>query len=349
MSVYELIDKITRLQSEGKKIIRLDIGQPDLPVPEEVKKAAGKAIEENRTRYTHSKGISELREKIAKKYNAPYENVIITVGGKFPIYSALEQNKGKTTLIRPCWPAYKLILEKLAKQYDAVDTSFEDSFQPELEKLTKTSLVVINYPNNPTGVGLSGEKFKELSDLSNDKKFKVLSDEIYTEISFKKAGSITQYDCDYICVGSFSKTFSMTGFRLGYAIADEETIKKIQEFQQITTTCPQEFSQYAALAAMEIEDKTSKFVSDFYRKRRDEAVKLLRDAGFDVVPSDGTFYLFPRFSGDSDEFAMKLLDEGVSVLPGGSFGPYDGHFRISLVTDEFALAAERMKKVRKTL
>ncbi|HPR41342.1 MAG TPA: aminotransferase class I/II-fold pyridoxal phosphate-dependent enzyme [Candidatus Methanofastidiosa archaeon] len=349
MSVYELIDKISKMQAEGRDLIRLDIGQPDLPVPEEIKEATKKAIDENRTGYTHSMGIAGLRKGIAKLHNVSDENVIITVGGKFPIYSALTNNPGKTTLIRPCWGAYPLILNKLGKEFDSIDTSFESGFQPDLDAIGNTDMLVINYPNNPTGVCISNEDYAKLADLSNDKEFTIVSDEVYTKMAFRDTDSITNHDCDYICVGSFSKTFSMTGYRLGYAISSPENIKKIQELQQLTTTSPTEFAQFAALAAMDMMDKTSERISRFYKKRMDEAVSLLETAGFEVVPAEGTFYLFPRLKADSNKFAMRLLEEGVSVLPGSPFGPYDNHFRISLVTDRMDEATRKMEKVRKEL
>jgi len=349
MSVYELIDKISKMQAEGKDLIRLDIGQPDLPVPDKVKEATKKAIDEDKTGYTHSMGIAGLRDAIARSHNVPVENVIITVGGKFPIYSALANNPGKTTLIRPCWGAYPLILDKLGKEYSSIDTTFEDGFQPDLDSITDTDMVMINYPNNPTGVCISNDDYSKLSDLSNDRGFTIVSDEVYTKMAFRKVDSITNHDCDYICVGSFSKTFSMTGYRLGYAISSPENIKKIQVLQQLTTTSPTEFAQFAGLAAMEMIESTSERISRFYKKRMDEAVSLLGDAGFDVVPAQGTFYLFPRLSADSNTFAMKLLEDGVSVLPGSPFGPYSNHFRISLVTDKMEEAVAKMEKVRKAL
>jgi len=349
MSVYELIDKISKMQAEGKDLIRLDIGQPDLPVPKEIKEATKRAIDEDRTGYTHSMGIAGLRNKIANLHNVEEDNVIITVGGKFPIYSAIANNSGRTTLIRPCWGAYPLILNKLGKEFDAIDTSFESGFQPSLDAIGETDMVIINYPNNPTGVCISNKDYSDLADLSNDKGFTIVSDEVYTKMAFRDVDSITNYDCDYICVGSFSKTFSMTGYRLGYAISSPEKIKKIQELQQLTTTSPTEFAQFAALVAMELIDKTSEYISRFYKGRMDEAVDLLEDAGFEVVPAEGTFYLFPRLNADSNKFAMKLLEKGVSVLPGGPFGPYERNFRMSLVTDRMDEAVERMKKVRKEL
>jgi len=349
MSVYELIDKISKLQSEGKDLIRLDIGQPDLPVPDAVKEATKKAIDEDKTRYTHSKGIPELREAVAALHGVDEKNVIITAGGKFPIYSVLQQAVGKTTIVRPCWGAYPLILNRFNKEFDVIDTRFEDSFAPSFESLDNASMVAINYPNNPTGVTIGKDQFKELSDYSNDNNATILSDEVYTKMAFTETTSITEYDCDYICIGSFSKTFSMTGYRLGYAIASEENIKSIQEMQQLSTTSPADFAQHAALAALDIIDDVSREISDFYKKRRDEALALLDDAGFEVVPSDGTFYLFPRIDGDSNTFAMKLLEGGVSVLPGSPFGPYDSHFRISLVTDQMEKAVRIMKETRDTL
>lgn len=349
MSVYELIDKISKMQSDGKELIRLDIGQPDLPVPREVKDATIQAVEDNKTGYTHSLGIPALREKIAEVNKVPVENVIITNGGKFPIYAAFMHMKGNPTLIRPCWGAYPLMLTTLGLPYSTIETTFESGFQPDLSLLKDTNMAVINYPNNPTGLGMDAEAFSALAEKAREDGFTVLSDEVYTKMAFKDAPSIVDYDCDYIAINSFSKTFSMTGYRVGYAIASPEVIKGIQKFQQLTVTSPPEFAQYAALAAMDIIDKTSEHISAFYKKRMTRALELLRDAGFEVLPSDGTFYLFPRLKADASKFAMNLLDEGVSVLPGAPFGPYENHFRVSLVSDELEAAAEKMEKVRKQM
>ncbi|MFQ6088711.1 MAG: pyridoxal phosphate-dependent aminotransferase [Candidatus Methanofastidiosia archaeon] len=340
MNIYDFADMLSKSRIE----IRLDMGQPDLKVPEEILKATKNALNKGKTRYTPSSGIQELKEAIAEKYEKDEENVVVTCGGKFPITATIFHSK-KVLIIQPCWSNYLYCLKTFSKKFEIVRTKFEDFWIPNFDVLDKSfDLVIINYPNNPTGVNLPKEKFKELVDLCQDYEIKILSDEVYRDMSFSNTNSILDFDCDSVFVHSFSKTFSMTGFRLGYAISSKEFVKKILKFQQITNTCPADFVQHGALMAFEIYDIVSERVRKIYYERKKVAERTLRNR-FEFVPVDGTFYIFPKIPIDSMVFVEKLLKKGVSVFPGKAFGGYNNFFRISLVSERIEKALLRMEEV----
>ncbi|MEA1993446.1 MAG: pyridoxal phosphate-dependent aminotransferase [Euryarchaeota archaeon] len=337
MNIYEMVERFTGAE------IRLDMGQPDVPVSGKIIEGTKKALTK-KTQYTSSSGIPQLRERIAERYGENREHIIVTHGGKLPIAAAVFHAR-KVLVIAPYWPAYFYCLRSFSKKYEITKTEFEDSWMPEFDKLDSSfDLVIINYPNNPTGVTLPEEKYRELVDLCNDYEITILSDETYRDISFSATPSILDFETDSIFVHSLSKTFSMTGFRLGYAIASKEWIQKIRHFQQITVTCPSNFVQYGALKAFNNYDSVVEKIKKVYHERKSRAERALRDR-FDFVSPEGTFYIFPKVPMDSLEFVEKLLKKGVSVFPGEAFGGYRRFVRISLVTERIEEAAARMKKV----
>ena len=340
MNIYDFADMLSKSKIE----IRLDIGQPDLKVPEEILEATKIALDEGKTRYTPSSGIQELKTAIAEKFGRNVDEVVVTCGGKFPIAATIFNSK-KVLTIQPGWSNYLYILNTFSKEFEVVKTNFEDSWVPNFDILDKSfDLVIINYPNNPTGINLTKEKYSELVDLCQDYDVKILSDEVYRDMSFSKTNSILDFDCDSVFVHSFSKTFSMTGFRLGFVISEKEFVKKIQKFQQITNSCPVDFVQHAGMKVFEVYDEVSERVKKIYFERKKKAEKLLKKK-FDFIPSDGTFYLFPKLPMDSMMFVERLLKKGVSVFPGEAFGDYKDFFRMSLVSEKIDEAVLRMEEV----
>lgn len=342
MNMYDYIEEIRKRNPE----IRLDIGQPDLPVDERIIEATVEALRAGKTRYTSAYGITELRQRLAEKHHVSIDEVMVTAGGKFPIYAALKSCT-RAALIHPGWPAYGEVLASLKKPHRVIHTTFEDSFTPSFEVLDKTvDLVVTNYPNNPTGITLPKEKMKELVDLCNDCHITLLADEIYCFISYNDFVSFQDLDCEnLIYIGSFSKEFSMTGFRIGYVISNPEVIRAVYDFQVHSITCPAEFAQYAALKALTLEKDISEKAKKIYTERKNRAEKGLKEIGMEFIPCHGTFYEFPRVPGNSEEFCRELLNRGVSVIPGIYFGDYPEHFRLSLVSDNLEEAVRRMKDV----
>lgn len=341
-TMYEYIEEIRKRNPE----IRLDIGQPDLSVDERIIEATIEALRAGKTRYTSSYGIPELRTALAEKHQVAVNQVMITVGGKLPIYAAIYLCK-KAAVIHPGWPAYEENLHFTGKPYQIIHTTFEDSFVPSFDVLdTSFDLVLTNYPNNPTGTVLPREKMKELVDICNDCHITLLADEIYSFLSYRTFVSFLELECeDFIYIGSFSKGFSMTGYRLGYVISSPERIRTLQEFQAHTVTCAVEFAQLAGLRALTLEEDVYRNALSIYTERKKVAEKALNDIGLEFVPCQGTFYEFPRLSMDAEPFCDALLREGVSVVPGTFFGDYPEHFRISLVSDRMEEAIWKMKRV----
>ncbi|MGD2072436.1 MAG: aminotransferase class I/II-fold pyridoxal phosphate-dependent enzyme [Candidatus Thorarchaeota archaeon] len=342
LTLYSYIEMIRKHNPE----IRLDIGQPDFPVDVRIIDAAIEALREGKTRYTSGYGIPELRQALAEKHDVDQAQVFVTAGGKLPIYATIE-TCSKAAVIHPGWPAYEEILKIKSKPYTILHTSFEDSFLPSFHELDKNvDLVLTNYPNNPTGTILPREKMKELVDICNDNHITLLADEIYSFLTFDTFTSFQEFDCDhFIYIGSFSKSASMTGFRLGYAISSPEQIEVLQNIQAHVVTCPVEFAQWAALRALEIEDDLQRQTHSLYSKRKRVAEKTLTSVGIEYLPCQGAFYLFPQIPLDSQTFCTRLLEKGVSVVPGHFFGEYPHNFRISLVSDRLEEAIHRMEDV----
>ncbi|MBU6996187.1 MAG: pyridoxal phosphate-dependent aminotransferase [Theionarchaea archaeon] len=345
-TMYDYIEKIRQYNPE----IRLDIGQPDLAVDQRVIEATVEALRAGKTRYTSAYGITPLREALAEIHNVSTDQVLITVGGKLPIYAATYLCN-KAAVIHPGWPAYEENLEFLKKPYHTIHTTFEDKFSPSFESLDSTfDLMFTNYPNNPTGTILAPSKMKELVDLCNDYHITLLADEIYSFLVYDDFVSFTEFDCeDLIYIGSFSKRFSMTGYRLGYVISSSEWIRRLEDFQVHTITCSVEFAQWAALKALTLRDETDRKAKEIYLKRKKVVEKGLADNGIPFVPCQGAFYLFPKIPVNSELFGEELLKEGVSVIPGVFFGDYRNHFRLSLVSDRMEEAINRMKTVLERL
>lgn len=342
LTMYSYIEMIREHRPE----IRLDIGQPDFPVDGRIIDAAIEALREGKTRYTSGYGIPELRQALAEKHGVEVNQVFVTAGGKLPIYATIE-TCSKAAVIHPGWPAYEEILKIKTKPYSIIHTTLEDSFLPSFDELDRSvDLVLTNYPNNPTGTILPRNKMKELVDICNDNHMTLLADEIYSFLTYDTFTSFQEFDCEnFIYIGSFSKSASMTGFRLGYAISSPERIKVLQNIQAHVVTCPVEFAQWAALKAIEIEEDLEKQTHTIYFERKQVAEKTLKSVGIEFIPCQGAFYLFPRVPHDAQAFCTNLLKKGVSVVPGAFFGDYPHHFRVSLVSNRLEEAIYRMQDV----
>ncbi|MEM2440564.1 MAG: pyridoxal phosphate-dependent aminotransferase, partial [Candidatus Bathyarchaeia archaeon] len=207
----------------------------------------------------------------------------------------------------------------------------------ELEKLidNKTKLIIFNNPNNPTSKVMNEKVVEEIVSLANEKGIKILADEVYADISFVNTKSILEYEGEHIVVRSFSKTFAMTGWRIGYLIADKALTDKIIKLNQITLTNVPVFIQEAALKALELRNQIVKAMRESYQKRADLAYKILSDTKLKFTKPEAPFYVFPKLDGlNSEMFTFNLLDKGVAVVPGTSFGNYPEHFRISLTAPD---------------
>ena len=337
--LYEINEKALKLESEGKKITKLNIGDPDLATPDLIIERAYEAMKKGKTKYSSAYGEKALREKLSTLHNVSPENVVLTPGAKWGIFSTmyLLLNQGGNVVIpTPCWTAYSLIAKTLGVETRFLKTDLQSNWRIDVDQLEElidkeTRLLIINNPNNPTSNIVDERVLDSIVQLATEKGIPVLSDEIYSNISFEKTKSILEYDGGHILVTGFSKTFMMTGWRIGYVVAQEKLVEKIAKLNQITFTNVPVFIQEAALKALELQDMLTKTVKEEYFRRRNLACELLSRAKMEFSYPDAPFYIFPKYSGlDSERFALDLLDKGVAVAPGTAFGDYREHMRISL-------------------
>ncbi len=338
--LYEINEKALKLESEGKKIIRLNLGDPDMATPPEIVEAAYASMKQGKTKYSSSYGEKPLREKIAEIHGVPAENVVITPGSKWGVFSTMFlvlKGGGNVIIPTPYWTAYDLIAKKLGAQTKLLRTELEDEWKVDLGKLEKlidedTKMIILNNPNNPTSKVMDAETLDGIVELANRKKITILSDEVYGTIAFTKTKSILEYGSgNHILSNGFSKTFSMTGWRIGYIIAHKQLVDNITKLNQITINNVPVFIQEAALKGLELRKKIASKIEEEYLIRAKMASKILSKAGLEFTKPDAPFYVFPRRRGlDSEKFTLDLLDKGVAVAPGTSFGDYREHFRISL-------------------
>jgi len=347
-----MLEVARSLEREGRRVIHLEVGEPDFDTPIHIKAAALKALEEGFVKYTESKGIRELREAIAARTgekagcNVDPDEVIVTPGAKHAIFCAalaLIEPGDEVIVPSPTWPTYRVIVR--AAEGKPVDVLFGQEYSLDEEALKeaitpKTKMVVLNSPNNPTGGVLEKNELKAIVDLALDHGFYILSDEIYDSLTYDgfNQESILSFEeaRDFsVLIHGFSKTYAMTGWRVGYAIAPRELVNAMARIQQNSTTCAASFAQKAALEALRGPQDCVEEMRREYDRRRRTLVKALNEVeGVHCPTPKGAFYVFPDLSEyvkDSVSFTERLLREkGVCVTPGRVFGTGgEGHVRIS--------------------
>jgi aspartate aminotransferase len=337
--LYEINEKALKLESEGKKIIRLNIGDPDLATPNEIIEAAYAAMKKGKTKYSSAYGERNLREKLAEIHGVSADNVVITAGSKWGIFATMYlmlRNGGNVIIPTPYWTAYDLAAKSLGAQTKLLKTKLDSKWRIDLDKLEnlidkETRMIILNNPNNPTSKVMDQDVLDGIVEIANRKGVTILSDEVYGTISFVKTKSILDYGGNHILSNGFSKTFTMTGWRIGYIIATKEFVDKMTRLNQITINNVPVFIQEAALKALELQKQLSTEIKEEYKERAKMASEKLSRTALEFTEPEAPFYVFPRKRGlDSERFTLDLLDKGVAVAPGTAFGDYREHFRISL-------------------
>lgn len=357
-------------------IVKLTLGEPDFNVPEHVKDAAVKSIEDNESHYTPQKGIPGLRKAIsnylATDYDVKYDpdtEVIVTIGATEAIYTSLYTilNPGDKVIVpTPTFSIYMDDIAILGGQAVEVDTS-KDDFKITLDRLKEVlanegkgaKAMIINYPGNPTGVVYTKAELEALADVIRDTPLLVISDEIYSQLVYgeKHTSFAKVLPGQTILINGLSKSHAMTGYRIGYIAAPKGFVDEAAKVHSFTVTCPSNPAQYAAQEALEngLDDPIE--MRKVYQKRRDYIVEQLNNLGYDTVEPDGAFYVFPKipakFNLSSETFCRRLAKEAlVGVVPGDAFGDAgEGYFRISYATsmDDIKEGISRLAKFTDSL
>lgn len=361
---------VSKMKAEGADIVSFSMGEPDFSTPSNIADACVESLRSGFTHYTPSTGIPELRKAVAdysrSKNGIPCDasNVLITPTKQalFMIALAYLDPGDEVLLPDPSWVSYEAHIRMTGAVPKYVTTSFDDGFVIDPEKVeaaatSKTKMVVINSPSNPTGCVQPESTIKGIADICVDRDIYALSDEIYENVIYGgKHVSIASMPGMFdrtITVSGLSKTYAMTGWRLGWAIAPAQDIAAINKLQSHSITCCTSFTQPAAVEAITGPQEEKDRMVETFRKRRDLALDLISEIPqLECNVPEGAFYLFPRCSVDmpSNELAERLLKEAkVAVTPGRAFGPAgEGFFRISYATGEDQIR-EGLSRIRKAL
>jgi aspartate aminotransferase len=369
-----VMQEAQRLRQKGVDVIDLGVGEPDFPTPQSIKQAGIEAIEGDFTKYTAAAGIQELRQTVADQYNRRWgtdfsaANVVISCGSKHSIYNvcmALFEEGDEVLLPTPYWVTFPEVIKMTGAVPREVVTSEENGFILRAEDLEgkispETRGIIVNTPSNPTGAVIPGPNIEELVELARSKGLFLLCDEAYDSFTYGEASHVSvasfvkSSDDFFAILGSVSKTYSMTGWRIGFCVSHTELVKKITAFQSHQTGNPTSISQKAALFAFQSDPEDVRAMKEEYQARRDFALSCLKELpGFSCEPPQGAFYLFPNVEkcmremgiSTSEEFAKFLIQEAtVATVPGSAFG-MEGYIRISYAAsmDHLEEAFSRIK------
>ncbi len=344
--------KAKSIEQQGGKIIHMEVGEPDFLPPLIVKKALEEVFDKGFLKYGQARGMSIFREALAKyasrkfSANVTENNIIVSPGARFSIFTAITTllNPGdEMIVIEPAWPAYKDCALNAGIKVRTISTTLEEKWEPSLEQIkntinSNTKMIVLNYPNNPTGKILSEKLQDAIVELARQNDLYVLSDEIYSQYAKSSWKSILSYNYKKsIVTQSFSKSHAMTGFRIGYAISDNEIIEKMSKLEALCLTNVSEPIQYIAMKALEADTSNN---TNTVQDRLDMLTEKASNMGLDFVAPDGAMYIFARINQDgfdSIQFANSSLEKGLAIAPGEGFGNYKNFIRISACQDEKTL------------
>lgn len=369
------IRKFFDIVSEMKDAISLGVGEPDFDTPWHIREEGIYSLEKGRTFYTSNAGLKELKTEIcsylSRRFEVTYDpdhEVMVTVGGSEAIDIALRAmlNPGDEVLIpQPSYVSYVPCTILANGVPVIIDLEEKDQFkltkEKLLEKITpKTKVLILPFPNNPTGAVMDTRELKEIADIILEKDLFVISDEIYAELTYggdhSTIAAFPGMKDRTVLINGFSKSYAMTGWRLGYAAAPRLILEQMLKIHQFAIMCAPTTSQYAAVAALRDGDKDVAVMRESYDQRRRYLMHAFQEMELECFEPNGAFYAFPcikRFGMTSDEFATRLLmEEKVAVVPGTAFGDCgEGYLRISYAYSLKSLkeALSRMERFIKRL
>ena len=364
------IRKFFDLAADMPHCISLGVGEPDFKTPWSVRDAGIRSLELGRTKYTANSGLKELRGEICnylqRRFDLHYkeENILVTVGGSEAIdltIRAVVQPGDEVIIPEPCFVCYEPITQLTGGVPVHIATRAEDQFRLTADQLRaaitpRTKLLIFPYPNNPTGAVMSAAEMEEIAAVLRETNVLVLSDEIYSELTYGldrhvSIASLPGMAERTIVVNGFSKSYAMTGWRLGYAAGPAQLVKVMTKIHQSCIMSAPTTSQYAAITALRQCDDQIEMMRDEYNRRRRYVVKALNDMGLTCFEPRGAFYVFPsiQISGlTSSEFCEQLLREKeVAIIPGSAFGASgEGYARISYAysVDHLQTAMKRIRE-----
>jgi len=360
--IRKFYNKVAKIEGA----ISLTLGEPDFKIPNEIKEAMKRSVDEDRTTYTPNAGIEELREEISKylkslNINFMKEEICVTVGGSEGLLSTFTGilNPGDKVLIPSiAYPAYENCVKILGGE--VINYNLKKDLSVDMEQLEIViekecpKVMVVSYPSNPTGQLMTKEQCDRLFNVLKEKDILIVSDEIYSSIVFGEFNSVSQYEKlknNLILIGGFSKMFSMTGIRIGYVCAPEWILKNIIKVHQYNVSCAPSIGQYGALEGLKKSMYHIEHIKSDLKIRRDYVYDRLVSMGLEVIKPEGAFYIFPcikSFGFSSEDFCEKLLkDTKVAVVPGTAFGKGgEGYIRISYCysMEDLKLALDFMEK-----
>ncbi len=342
--VMDVMENARKAEEKGEDIVHMEVGQPGTPAPIEAQRQLIEKMKKDSMGYTVALGIPELRKRISQLYGDWYnldlnpDRIIITSGssaGFILSFSSLFDAKDRVGICSPGYPSYRQILKAQDLETVLIETKFENNFQPFASDLKGLNLsgVLIASPANPTGSMLNYNQLESLILSSLEQNISFISDEIYHGIEYeKKATTALQITNQCYVINSFSKYFSMTGWRVGWMVVPEDHIRQIERLAQNMFICAPHASQIAALHALDCEDELKNNL-DVYKENRKLMIKGLKDSGFSKISSpDGAFYIYAdvsKFCNDSLEFANRVLKEAkVAITPGLDFDTNRGNSTI---------------------
>ena len=370
------IRKFFAIAQEMENVISLGVGEPDFLTPLHIRQVGIETLEKGSTRYTANSGLTELREEIARyysrKYSVEYDSkteVLVTVGGSEAIDMAIRtiiSKDDEVLVVEPSFVCYKPIIEMCNGVPVPLTTTADNNFKLTAQAIkneitSNTKAIILPYPNNPTGAIMTKEELEDIAKVIIDNDLFVISDEIYSELTYNNSGHTSIASIDgmrerTVVINGFSKAYSMTGWRLGYALGPEPVIKQMTKLHQFAIMSAPTTSQYAAIEALKHgDDDVADMVKD-YNERRKFTVNAFREIGLDCVEPEGAFYVFPSIKStglSSEEFCHKLINsKRVAVVPGNAFGECgEGYIRISYCysKDDIKLAVDRIGEFIKEL
>ncbi len=375
-TAFMVLAKAKELERKGAKVVHFEIGEPDFDTPEHIKEAANKALKEGYTHYTPSPGLIELREAIAEWESKergididPATEVIVMPGAKPGLFMGLlaTVNPGEEVIVpNPCFPVYDSVVNYLGAKPIYVPLKEENEFRLDPDDVRKavtkkTKMIMINYPHNPCGSSLLKGEVKELAEIAKEHDLWVLSDEVYSKIVYggEHHSIVSEPGMKErtILLNGFSKTYAMTGWRLGYAVGNKEVIENMVKLQVNIVSCVAAFIQRAGIAAlMGPQDAVRKMVSEYRKRSKVIADGLNSIPGVSCTKPIGAFYVFPnvkKLGLDPKILADLLLNKAhVATLSGRAFGPHgDGYLRLSYATSikHINTGLERIKEFAEDL